>query len=80
MGLVQRIIWMEIIIKENGYLESNRVKDSIIILNLGQFIMENGNRIWKMEVGTKLKQMVLGFKESLKMELSMEKEFIMINN
>jgi hypothetical protein len=33
-----------------------------------------------MEVGTKLKQMVLGFKESLKMELSMEKEFIMINN
>ncbi len=80
MGLVQRIMWMEIIIKENGYLESNRVKDSIIILNLGQFIMENGNRIWKMEVGTKLKQMVLGFKESLKMELSMEKEFIMINN
>jgi hypothetical protein len=42
--------------------------------------MENGNRISKMEVGIKLKQMVLGFKESLKMELGMEKEFIMINN
>ena len=80
MGLVRRIMWMEIIIKDNGYLESNRVKDSIIILNLGQFIMENGSRIWKMGVGIKLKQMVLGFKESLKMELGMEKEFIMTNN